>query len=83
MRGTSSEYMPSITVAALDLIVDLSDIQARGRLQANPDLVEHRLVLVEAMTREIRSAVESERSEEPPRTDQADTVSAATQEGTA
>lgn len=55
------QQMYELTVASGLLIADWSDIRVRGHLTEHPDLVEHRLKLLEAALRTVRHQVESER----------------------
>jgi hypothetical protein len=56
------QQMCGLTVAAGHLITDWSDVRVRGYLKEHPDLVEHRLKLLEAALATVRSQVEAERA---------------------
>ncbi|MFK0045478.1 hypothetical protein ACIQU4_15395 [Streptomyces sp. NPDC090741] len=59
----TSLHMHDLTVAAHQLIADWSDLQVRGHLVWHPDLVAHRLELLEEALATVRKAVETERAD--------------------
>ncbi|MFJ3923057.1 hypothetical protein [Streptomyces sp. NPDC090022] len=56
-------HMHDLTTAAHLLITDWADTQVRGYLKWHPDIVDHRLTLLEEALAAVRKAVEAERAD--------------------
>ncbi|MFE3578753.1 hypothetical protein [Streptomyces vinaceus] len=59
----TSVHMHDLTIAAHGLITDWADVQIRRHLTWHPDIVAHRLELLEKALRKVRQQVDAERAD--------------------